>query len=68
MPWQICWCLTIIQELYEPLWEDLVAALGKKGMRVRGIWIADVAWQGQSAVFNEDKLGNDRKPPSWHPY
>jgi pimeloyl-ACP methyl ester carboxylesterase len=28
---------------------------------VRGIWIADVAWQGQSAILNEDKIGNDRK-------
>ncbi|OIW25285.1 alpha/beta-hydrolase [Coniochaeta ligniaria NRRL 30616] len=50
------------KELYEPLWEDLVTSLGKKGIRVRGIWIADVAWQGQSAILNEDKIGND---PSW---
>lgn len=28
---------------------------------MRGIWIADVAWQGQSAILNEDKIGNDRK-------
>jgi pimeloyl-ACP methyl ester carboxylesterase len=46
--------------LYEPLWEDLVTELGKKGVKVRGIWIADVAWQGESGIMNEDKLGNDR--------
>ncbi|KAK3316100.1 Alpha/beta hydrolase family-domain-containing protein [Apodospora peruviana] len=51
-----------IKELYEPLWEDLVAALGRRGVRVRGIWIADVAWQGQSGIINENNLGND---PSW---
>ncbi|KAK3381368.1 Alpha/beta hydrolase family-domain-containing protein [Podospora didyma] len=51
-----------VKELYEPLWEDLVQALGKRGVRVRGIWIADVAWQGQSGIINEASLGND---PSW---
>ncbi len=40
----------------------MVNALGKRGVRVRGIWIADVAWQGQSGILNEDVLGNDRKP------
>jgi len=49
-----------VKELYEPLWEDLVDVLWKSGIRVRGIWIADVAWQGQSGILNEDKLGNDR--------
>ncbi|KAK4209781.1 alpha/beta-hydrolase [Rhypophila decipiens] len=51
-----------VKELYEPLWEDLVEALGKSGVRVRSIWIADVAWQGQSGILNQDKLGYD---PSW---
>ncbi|KAH8897024.1 alpha/beta-hydrolase [Thozetella sp. PMI_491] len=51
-----------VKELYEPLWEDLVTALGKQGVKVRGVWIADVAWQGQSGIVNEDRLGND---PSW---
>ncbi|KAK0629194.1 Alpha/beta hydrolase family-domain-containing protein [Bombardia bombarda] len=51
-----------VKELYEPLWEDMVQALGKRGVRVRSIWIADVAWQGQSGIINADKLGND---PSW---
>lgn len=35
--------------------------LGKQGVGVRGIWIADVAWQGQSGIINEDKIGNDRE-------
>ncbi|KAI5309647.1 hypothetical protein KEM55_002743 [Ascosphaera atra] len=53
--------LTEIQELYEPLWEEiLVRSRGK--FRIRSIWIADVAFQGQSSVINESKIGND---PSW---
>lgn len=55
------------QELYEPLWEDLVSELGKYGVGVRGIWIADVAWQGQSGIVNEDKIGNDRELSASHP-
>ncbi|KAK3941613.1 alpha/beta-hydrolase [Diplogelasinospora grovesii] len=51
-----------VKEIYEPLWEDLVNFLSTHGIRVRGIWIADVAHQGQSGIINEDKLGND---PSW---
>ena len=30
------------------------------GFRIRSIWIADVANQGQSGVLNENVLGNDR--------
>ncbi len=44
------------------MWDDLLAAAAGRGFRIRGIWIADVAWQGSSSVLNEDKLGND---PSW---
>lgn len=33
----------------------------KMGKRIRSIWIADVAHQGESAVINEHSLGNDRK-------
>lgn len=52
-----------VKELYEPLWEDLTKDLiGRYGIRVRGIWMADVAWQGQSAIINENNVGND---PSW---
>lgn len=48
------------QELYEPLWEDLLVESRKQGFKIRSIWIADIASQGQSGVLNETKLGNDR--------
>ncbi|KAJ4393296.1 hypothetical protein N0V93_002504 [Gnomoniopsis smithogilvyi] len=51
-----------VKELYEPLWDDLLHACRQNGVNIRGIWIADVAWQGQSGVVNENSLGND---PSW---
>ncbi|KAJ2904678.1 Abhydrolase domain-containing protein [Zalerion maritima] len=50
------------KEMYEALWEDLHAKSKEKGFRIRGIWIADVAWQGQSGLLNGSRLGND---PSW---
>ncbi|KKY21967.1 putative toxin biosynthesis [Phaeomoniella chlamydospora] len=50
------------KELYEPLWEELIKRSRKSKIRIRSIWLADVAWQGQSGVLNENKLGND---PSW---
>lgn len=49
------------KELYEPLWDDLLARSRQYGFGIRGIWIADVVHQGWSSVINEDKLGNDRK-------
>ncbi|KIH92577.1 toxin biosynthesis protein [Sporothrix brasiliensis 5110] len=52
-----------VKELYEPLWDDLLALSEKNGFRIRSIWIADVAWQGESGVRNEANLGND---PSWY--
>lgn len=52
-----------MQELYEPLWDELLQRSNKLSFRIRGIWIADVAHQGQSSVLNEDKLGNDREAP-----
>ncbi|KAL1898209.1 hypothetical protein Sste5346_003615 [Sporothrix stenoceras] len=52
-----------VKELYEPLWDDLLALSEKSGFRIRSIWIADVAWQGQSGLLNEPNLGND---PSWY--
>ncbi|EGD86660.1 hypothetical protein H112_05166 [Trichophyton rubrum D6] len=51
------------KELYEPLWEEVHARSKKAGFRIRSIWIADVAHQGQSGVLNEHSLGND---PSWY--
>ena len=50
------------KELYEPLWDDVYRKCKQTGLTIRSIWIADVVNQGQSAVLNEDKLGND---PSW---
>ncbi|CAP86295.1 Pc20g09660 [Penicillium rubens Wisconsin 54-1255] len=50
------------KELYDPLWEEIICHAKNYGFRIRAIWIADVAHQGQSAVLNESLLGND---PSW---
>ncbi|KAK2731303.1 hypothetical protein FQN57_003458 [Myotisia sp. PD_48] len=51
------------KELYEPLWEELYARAKQHGVRIRSIWITDVAHQGQSGVLNESVLGND---PGWY--
>ncbi|KAI6083547.1 prolyl aminopeptidase-like protein [Hypoxylon rubiginosum] len=51
------------KEVYEPLWSDLHTQCKKHGFRIRGIWIADVAHQGQSGLLNKQMLGND---PSWY--
>ena len=51
------------KELYEPLWEDLLTLVAKRGWRIRSIWTMDVAHQGQSGVINEQLLGNE---PAWH--
>lgn len=48
------------KELYEALWDDLLVESEKLGFRIRSIWIADAAWQGQSGHLNEAILGNDR--------
>ncbi|KAL4879337.1 Alpha/beta hydrolase family-domain-containing protein [Aspergillus karnatakaensis] len=50
------------KELYEPLWEDLLARCTQSGIRVRAIWMADAANQGASSTHNERYLGND---PAW---
>lgn len=50
-----------VKELYEPLWEDLLHACRRNGVNIRGIWMADIAWQGQSGILNEAKIGNDRE-------
>ncbi|KAM5360495.1 hypothetical protein ACJZ2D_013724 [Fusarium nematophilum] len=52
-------------ELYEPLWEDFYREAKSRNLRIRSIWIADTAWQGQSGIINKDSLGND---PSWLDY
>ncbi|KAH7312379.1 Alpha/beta hydrolase family-domain-containing protein [Stachybotrys elegans] len=53
------------KEVYEPLWEEFYALAKQEGIRIRAIWIADAAWQGQSGVLNKGLLGND---PSWLDY
>jgi len=49
------------KELYEPMWDDLYLASKRNGFRIRSIWIADVYFQGESGVLNEQLLGNDRE-------
>lgn len=58
------WLIARTQELYEPLWEEIHARSKANGFRIRSIWMADVAHQGQSSVINEDLLGNDRTCPA----
>jgi pimeloyl-ACP methyl ester carboxylesterase len=50
------------KEVYEPLWEDLLNTCVLAGVAIKSIWIADMAQQGDSAVLNEQELGND---PNW---
>ncbi|KAL3479959.1 Alpha/beta hydrolase family-domain-containing protein [Aspergillus californicus] len=50
------------KELYEPLWDDIYERLKSRNRRIRSIWIADVAQQGESGVLNEGILGHD---PDW---
>jgi pimeloyl-ACP methyl ester carboxylesterase len=52
----------IPKELYEPLWADLLDESKQNGFRIRAIWIADLAHQGESGQVNQPLLGND---PSW---
>ncbi|UZP37724.1 hypothetical protein NXS19_005540 [Fusarium pseudograminearum] len=53
------------KELYEPLWEEFYHESKRRNIRIRSIWIADTAWQGQSGLINQDAIGND---PSWLDY
>ena len=46
--------------MYEPMFDNLFEQLDGFGRRIRAIWIADIAHQGQSGILNEDALGNDR--------
>lgn len=50
-----------LQELYEPLWDEIHRRSAKNKIRIRSIWIADVWNQGDSGVINESILGNDRE-------
>jgi len=47
------------KELYEPFWDDVCEKLQAQGRQIRGIWIADIASQGQSGILNEEVLGPD---------
>jgi hypothetical protein len=44
------------------MFDDLYEKLRALGRRIRAIWIADLAHQGQSYIINEKVLGNDRMP------
>ncbi|KAE8151329.1 Alpha/beta hydrolase family-domain-containing protein [Aspergillus avenaceus] len=50
------------KELYEPLWEDILKRSEHNGIRIRSIWIADVANHGASGELNAERLGHDQ---SW---
>jgi hypothetical protein len=45
------------KEMYEPFWDDVYENLLAQGKNIRGIWIADMASQGQSGIINEHILG-----------
>jgi hypothetical protein len=49
------------KELYEPLWEEILARCKRNNIRVRAIWFADAANKGASGIHNEQYLGNDRE-------
>lgn len=58
-----CHASAFAKELYEPIWSRLFERSSQQppGRRIRSIFIADVANQGQSGILNENKLGNERK-------
>ena len=47
------------KELYEPLWEDLLAFSERNRFRIRAIWTVDASNQGGSGVLNEGVQGDD---------
>lgn len=53
----------VTQELYEPLWEELLARSEQDGVRIGSIWMADATNQGASGILNEQHIGNDRERP-----
>jgi hypothetical protein len=48
------------KEMYEPFWDDLYDHMRAQGRNIRGVWIADIASQGQSGILNESVLGPER--------
>lgn len=55
--------IALPKEAYEPLWEELYNYVKPLGVRIRSIWIADMANHGASGVLNEQLIGDD---PGWH--
>lgn len=53
--------LNRLQELYEPLWNEILQRAERNNFQIRSIWIAEAASMGMSAIFNEDKLSIDCK-------
>ena len=49
------------KEMYEPYWDNVHEQMKAKGRNIRSVWIADLAFQGQSGVVNEALLGPDRE-------
>ncbi|KAI9783834.1 MAG: hypothetical protein M1839_003170 [Geoglossum umbratile] len=47
------------KEIFEPVWEEILRHSKAHDLRIRSIWIADVAQQGASGVLNEKLLGDD---------
>jgi hypothetical protein len=48
------------KEVYEPLWDHLYEYMQQSGKtHILNIFIADIANQGQSGIWNEHKLGNE---------
>ncbi|KAK4499832.1 hypothetical protein PRZ48_008018 [Zasmidium cellare] len=47
------------EEMYEPLWDDILNSLRMKGVTIRSIWTADMANQGRSSELNEGRIGTD---------
>ncbi|KAI4211324.1 MAG: hypothetical protein LQ351_005879 [Letrouitia transgressa] len=52
----------LTKELYEPLWDEVLALSRRHGFRIRAIWAADQSHQGASGVLNEHLQGDD---PNW---
>ena len=51
--------MTVAQEVYEPLWDEILANTTKRGFRIRSIWIADMVNHSASGILNQDLLGTD---------
>jgi hypothetical protein len=51
---------SLTQEVYEPLWDDILTLSRQRKFKIRSIWIADMSHQGASGVLNEQTQGDDR--------